>query len=85
MGITEIDDVMGIARQHMDSLNLIAADPELQHLVRAYFTLLDEGLSGDDDEKLPLTVMPVLSLRNTWLGNIHRKLAMISSLKKLCK
>ena len=51
--ITEIDYVMGPARYHVDSLDLITADLKLNFLSCVYVTLLYQTMTMDNYEKLP--------------------------------
>ncbi len=67
LGFAEIDDVVGIAGQHMHGLDLLTADLKFQHLVRAQPALLNESVAGDDDKELPFRMVPMLPLRNTGL------------------
>ena len=71
---------MGVAGQHVHSLDAVAAHLVLQHFVRADLPLLDEPMAGYDDEELPLGIMPVLALGNAGLTDFDREPAMISSL-----
>lgn len=51
--VTEIDDVMGPARYHVDSLDLITTDLKLNFLSCVYVTLLYQTMTVDNYEKLP--------------------------------
>ena len=64
---TEIDDVVGIARQHMDGLNPVAADLKSDFFIGADSALLNQPVSGHHHEKFPLAVVPVLPLGNAGL------------------
>ncbi len=71
----QIYDIVGPARYHVDSLYLVTANLELHRLVLlaclgvdTYLTLLDEAMSGNHYKKLPLRVMPMLTLRDP----VHR-------------
>ena len=83
--LRQIDDVVGVSRKHMDSLDAISAHLELDHFIRPDLSLLDHTVTRNYNEELPLCVMPVLSLGDTRLGNVHRKLTMIGCLKQLRK
>ena len=62
LGIAEVDDVMGVPRQHVYRLDLPNRNPEFQHLVCADLPLLNEGLSAHHYKEFPLSVVPILSL-----------------------
>ena len=77
----EVDDVVGVARQHVDRLDLLSADLKLQHLIRPDLPFLNQGVTGDDDEELPLAVVPVLPLRDPGLRDIDAELSVIHGLQ----
>ena len=74
VGLAEICDAVGVARQHVDGFNPLAADLELQNLVRVQPPLADQSVSGYNDEKFPFAVVPVLSLGDAGLRDIDGKL-----------
>jgi len=84
-GLGEVDDVVGVARQHVDRLDAIAGDLELHNLVRADLPLLNEAVASNYNEKLPLAVVPVLPLGDAGPRNVHGELAVIDGLQQLRK
>ena len=96
LGVGEVDDVVGVAREHDDGLNLIARDFILYDTilansdvvgfrwfqsfrrfhVRIFGAKLNESMTADYDEGLPLAVMPMLALGDSWLGDVDAHLAM---------
>ena len=79
LGIAQVDDVVGITRQHNHTLNLVAA-----HLVVQDFTLgivlvaqLDQTMSAHHDKLFPLGVMPVLALGDARLADVDAHLAAV--------
>ena len=74
---------MGVAREHVDGLDVIAGDLEFDDFVGAELALLDEAVAGDDNEELPFGVMPMLPLRDARLGNVDRHLAGVQGVNKL--
>ena len=64
---TEIDDVVGIARQHMDGFDFFSGHLELHQLTGIQIPLPNQPVSGHHHEKFPLAVVPVLSLGNAGL------------------
>ena len=81
----QIDDVMGIAREHMDCLNVLTGRLELYYLVIPNFSLLNQPMTRYYDEKFPLGVMPVLTLSNTRLCDIDGDLTAGVCFQKLRK
>ena len=65
--VGEVDDVVGIARQHVHRPDLLSADLKLQHFIRPDLPLLNQAVAGNDDEEFPLAVVPVLALRDAGL------------------
>lgn len=71
----EIDDVVGVAGEHVDALDVVSTDFKLNNLIRAKLTLLNQTVSRNDDEKLPFGVVPVLTFGDAGLGDIDAHLA----------
>ena len=55
------------AGDHVDGFDLIAADLKADLLVRVDITLLDQRMTANDDEELPLTIVPMLTLGDAGL------------------
>ena len=85
IGIGEIDDVVGVAGEHVDGLDAVATDVKLDHLVGADAALLDEGVAADDDEELPLGVVPVLPLGDAGARNVDTELPAVSRAQQFGK
>ena len=68
--IAQVDDIVGIAGQHMDGLYLVAGNLKLDHLIRADFALLNEAVAGHHNKELPLGVVPVLALGDAGLRDV---------------
>ena len=62
--VGQIDDVVCPAGDHMDSFDLVAGHLEGDLLVGKDIALLNQRTAADDDEELPLAVVPVLALGN---------------------
>ena len=77
VGVGEIDDVVGVAGEHVHSLDAVVTDVKLYHLVGANLSLLDEGMAADNDEELPLGVVPMLALGDTRAGDVDTELAAV--------
>ena len=65
--VAEINDIMRPAGDHVNSFDLVAADLKADLFIRVDIALLDQRVTADDDEELPLTVMPMLTLGDTGL------------------
>ena len=65
--LAQIDDIVGAARQHMNGLRLLAPHLKFQHLITADAALLNQGVACNNNEKLPLGIVPVLALRDAGL------------------
>ena len=63
----KVDDIMGIAGEHMDGSDMLAVHVEVQHFVGADFTLLNETFAGDYNEHLPFGVVPMLAFGDAGL------------------
>lgn len=74
---------MGVAGEHDDGLYAVAADFVLKHFVGAFAAHLDQAVTLDDDELLPLAVVPVLALGDSWPGDVDAHLAAIRSMHQL--
>ena len=83
--IAQIDDIVCIARQHMHRLDLFSGHFEFDHFIGPDLSFLDQGMTGYDDEDLPLAVVPVLYFRNAWFRNIDTVLSMIACFQQLGK
>lgn len=83
--LTQIDNVVGIARQHMDGLNPVAADFKFDFFIGADLAFLNQPVSGHDHKELPLAVVPVLPLGDTWLCDVHGDLTAVPRFQQFCK
>lgn len=83
--LTQVDDIMCPARNHIDCFNLIPGNLKRNLLACIDISLFDQPMSMHHNELFPFAVVPVLSLCNTWLGNINRHLSTIHRMYKLCK
>ena len=78
--IREIDNIVGIAREHVNGLDSITGYLKLDHFVRPDLPLLNQAVTGDDDKELPFAVVPVLALGDAGFGDIDAELAVIRGL-----
>ena len=78
-GVGEVDDVVGVARKHMHCFDLVSAHLEVQDFVASYPALLDEAVAADNDEELPLGVVPVLAFCDARLADVDAHLSAVQS------
>ena len=73
-GVAEVDDVVRVAGKHVDALDVVARDFKLDDFIRAELALLNEAVTADHDEELPLGVVPVLAFGDAGLADVdaHR-------------
>ena len=72
LSVAQVDDIMSVAaRQHVDGLDLVARDLELDHLIGADLAFLNKAMPRYHNEEFLLGVVPVLPLDDTGLGNVH--------------
>ena len=62
LGVAEIDDVVRPAGDHVDGFDLVAADLKADFFIRVDIALLDQRVTANNNEELPLAVVPVLTL-----------------------
>ena len=86
-GFRKIDDVMGIAGEHVHGLDVVAGDFPFEDLSFRVIevSLLDEAVAFDNDELLELGVVPVLALGDAGLGDVDGDLTCIERMDQLCK
>ena len=82
LGVGEVDDVVGVAGQHLDCLDLVAGNLEAYDgvfpsgcRVDTELSFLNETAPLHNYEDLPLGVVPVLALGNAGLGDVDADLA----------
>ena len=76
---------MRISGEHVYALDIVARDLEFDHLAFwvVEVALLDEAVTTDHDEELPLGVVPVLSLGNARLADVDAHLTTIQGMNQL--
>ena len=83
VGLREVDDVMGVAGEHVHGFDFVAADLELDDFVGADAALLYLAVAGHDDEELPLCVVPVFAFGDTGLGDVDAHLPYVGTFDQL--
>ena len=87
LGVGEVDDVVGIAREHDDALNLVSIYFIFKNLcIRVILvTKLNKSVTADYYELLPLGVMPMLSFCDSWFGDVYADLTAIQGMNEFCE
>ena len=81
--VAQVDNVVGVAGQHVHCLDVVTVHLEFQDFLRTDFPLLDEAMAGHYHKELPLGVVPVLALGDPRLGDVHGELSAISGFQQL--
>ena len=76
-GIGEVDDVVGIAREHDDRLDFVTTHFVVEDFVGTFLAELDEAVARDDDELFPLGVVPMLTFGDAGLGDVDAYLSAV--------
>lgn len=83
--VGEVDDVVGVTREHDDRLNLFTTYLIVHHFVCAFFTELDKSVTRNNDKLFPLGVMPMLTFSDTGLRDVDAYLATVEGMNQLCE
>ena len=67
LGVTQIDDIVRPTGNHVDGFDLVARYLKADLLICVDVSLLNQRATADDDEELPLRVMPVLTFGDAGL------------------
>ena len=79
LGFREVDDVVRIARQHVDALDVVAAHFKLYDFICAQFAFLNQSMTTNHDEKFPFGIMPMLTFGDARLADVDAYLTAIQS------
>ena len=76
---------MRISWQHVDALDIVATHFKLNHLAFGVVEVafLDETVTADHDEELPLGVVPVLAFGDAGLADVDAHLATVQGVNQL--
>ena len=69
----------------MHCFYLVTTNLKIEDFVRIDPALLDESVTTDNNEKFPLGIMPMLSFRDAWFGNVDTYLATVKGMDKFSK
>ena len=84
-GFREIDNVMGIAWEHVDSLDVVATHFEVEDFVTADAAHLNEAMTFDDNKLFPFRMMPMLPFGNAWLTDVDADLTGMCGVDEFCE
>ena len=73
--LAQVDDVVGVAREHYHTLNFIATHLIIKHFVGALFAHLYQAVSAHHDELFPLGVVPVLTFGDARFADVDTHLS----------
>ena len=85
MYFRQIDDIVSPAGNHVDCLDLIARNLKLHRFSGVDVPLLNQSVTGNHDEQLPLRVVPVLPLRDARAADIDGHLTAIGGMHQFSK
>ena len=77
LGIGQVDDVVRPAGDHVNGFDFVAGNLKGYLFIGVNIALLNQSTSTDDDEELPFGIVPVLSLGDAGLADIHAELSAI--------
>ena len=83
--VGEVDDVVSVAGEHDDGLDLVAVHFIFEDFIGAFLSHLNQTVTLDDDELFPLGIMPVLSFCNTGFRDIDADMTAVGSAYKFCE
>ena len=84
-GVGEVDDVVGVAWKHVNSLDLVTRHLKVEDFIRAYPSLLNQATAAHYDEELPFGIVPMLAFGDAWLADIDRYLTTVQCVDKFSK
>jgi hypothetical protein len=86
-GVAEVDDIMGVAWEHVDGLDMVTIYFPLEDFAVGVIevTLLDEAMTFDDDELLPFGMVPMLTFGDAGLADVDADLSIVEGMNQLCK
>ena len=80
LGIGQVDDVMRPAGDHVDGFDFVAGNLKGYLFIGMNVAFFDQRSAGNNNEKLPFGIVPVLPLGNTGFRDIHAELSAVDGL-----
>lgn len=84
-GLGEVDDVVRVAGEHLNSGDFFAGHLKFDDFAAADSALLNQTVTGNDDENFGLGVVPVLAADNAGAGDVDGDLACVLCLQQFRK
>ena len=81
-GVGEVDDVVGVAGEHDDTLDFVTTHLVVEDFVGAFLAELDEAVARDNDELFPLGVVPMLTFGDTRLRDVDAYLSAVEGVNQ---
>ena len=78
--LTQVDDVVGPAGNHVNSLDFIPGNLKLHRFPGVDIPFLNQAVTGDHNEKLPLGVVPVLPLGDARTADVDAHLSTVGGM-----
>ena len=79
----QVDNIMCPAGNHVDRLHLIAGNLKLHRFAGVDIPFLNQSVTGNHDEQLPLGVVPVLPLGDARAADVDAHLPAVGSMHQL--
>ena len=73
---------MCIAREHDDTLDFVTRNLIVENFIGSFFAQLNQAMTGNDNELLPLGVMPMFALGDAWFADVDRDLTALEGVNE---
>ena len=70
--IAQVNNVVSVAREHNDALDFISTYLIIEDFTGSFLAKLNQTMTGNNDEQLPLGMMPMLTFGYSRLRYIRR-------------
>ena len=81
--VGEVDDVVGVTREHDDRLYFVTTYFIVQYFICAFLAKLDKSVTCNHNKLFPLGIVPMLTFSDAWFGNIYAYLSTVESVYQL--
>ena len=81
-GLGEVDDVVRVAGEHLNSGDFFTGHLKFDDFAAADSALLNQTVTGNDDENFRLGVVPVLAADNAGAGDVDGDLSCVLRLQQ---
>ena len=80
--VGKVDDVVGVAGEHDDALDMVATHLIVKYFICTFPAELDKSMAADNDELLPLGVVPVFALGDAGFGDVDAHLSAVEGVNE---